>query len=49
MVQGETYHNIAETLMHMITEYGPPVLDKIMGVWVISGRGSGLCLRIELN
>lgn len=44
-----TYHNVTETLMHMVAEDCPPVLDKVVRVCVVSGRGGALCLRVELN
>jgi len=34
--------------MHTITEDGPPVLDKVLGMGVIVGRGSGFRFRVEL-
>jgi len=34
--------------MHTITEDIPPVLDKILGMGVIVGRGCGFRFRIEL-
>lgn len=34
--------------MHIITEDGPPVLDKVLRMGVFAGRGNALCLRVEL-
>lgn len=43
-----TYHSVVKEVMHIITEDGPPVLDKVLRMGVIVGRGSGFCLRVEL-